>query len=144
PSPDEISEQSLTDARLLLDKDGHDLHEALRVIDWATQDSFWKANVTSITKLRKHYDTLRLKAEEDQDPRWRHLRSVESIPDDEIDPDDVLGPDTWSCPAPPREIDEGPTAARREWYRRAAEDHRQDRLREARAVISRQQNRDTA
>lgn len=140
--PEEISQQWLTDARLMLDKDERTLDEVLRVIDWCAQDKFWRSNVLSVTKLREKYDQLRLKASDD--PNWRHLRSVDSIPDDELDPDDILGLDTWSTPAPPREIDEGPVDARREWHRQTAADHKRDRLADARAAIARQQSRDSA
>ncbi|MDX3662379.1 hypothetical protein PV646_34175 [Streptomyces sp. ID05-26A] len=137
-----VTEKWLTDARLLLDRDGRDLDEALRLIDWATQDPFWRTNILSMPKFRKQYDQLRLKAA--QDPNWRHLRAVDSIPDDELNPDDVLGLDTWTAPAPPREIDEGPPEQRRAWYRQAADAHKQERLSQARAAIARQQSRGTA
>ncbi len=32
------------------------------VIHWSTQDIFWKQNIRSVTKLRKHFDTLLIKA----------------------------------------------------------------------------------
>ncbi|XVV05816.1 hypothetical protein ACQPW3_10670 [Actinosynnema sp. CA-248983] len=140
--PEEISQQWLTDARLMLDKDGRDLGEALRVIDWSAQDKFWRRVVLSAGKLREKYDQLRLRASDD--PRWRHLRAVEDILDDELDPDDILGPDPWRPDAPPREIDEGPEDVRREWYRQAQQDHQRTRLAEARAAIARQQSRGTA
>ncbi|MFY2788488.1 hypothetical protein [Rhodococcus sp. MALMAid1271] len=54
-----------TEARLLLDKDGRDLDRALRLIDWATADSFWKSNILSMPKFREKYDQLRLKANEE-------------------------------------------------------------------------------
>lgn len=49
-----------TEARLMLDKDKRDPHEIRAVIDWATQDSFWRANVLSVPTLREKYDRLRL------------------------------------------------------------------------------------
>ena len=49
------------EARLLLDSDGRDLTQALRVIDWCQQDSFWKSNVLSMPKFREKYDQLRLR-----------------------------------------------------------------------------------
>lgn len=49
-----------TSARLLLDKDGVSLDEALAVLEWSQANDFWKANIQSIPKLREKYDTLRL------------------------------------------------------------------------------------
>ena len=47
-------------ARLLLERDGRPHDEALRVIAWATNDSFWQSNILSIRKLRKQYTRLLL------------------------------------------------------------------------------------
>lgn len=60
-----ISDRWRTEARLLLDRDQRPLENALRLIDWATADSFWKANILSIPKFREKYDQLRLKANEE-------------------------------------------------------------------------------
>lgn len=49
-----------TDARLMLDRDKRDPSEIRSVIDWATADSFWRANIHSVPKLREKYDQLRL------------------------------------------------------------------------------------
>lgn len=59
-----------TEARLLLDRDGRDLDQALWLIDWATDHDFWSANIHSIPKFRKQYDRLRMQAER------RPLRAV--------------------------------------------------------------------
>jgi hypothetical protein len=50
------------EARLLLDSDGRTVEQVTKAIDWCQSDSFWRANVRSMPKLRKQYDTLRLKA----------------------------------------------------------------------------------
>ncbi len=47
-------------ARLMLDNDERDLDEVHRLIDWATADDFWRANVLSAATLRRQYDKLRL------------------------------------------------------------------------------------
>lgn len=60
-----VSERWRTEARLLLDRDERPLENALRLIDWATADSFWKANILSMPKFREKYDQLRLKANEE-------------------------------------------------------------------------------
>jgi hypothetical protein len=71
------------------------------------------------------------------------LRPVEAIPDDEINPDAVLGPDSWSPPTPPLEVDEGPVDRRRDWFRQQAEARRLERIEQARAVLARRQSRGT-
>lgn len=63
--PPTITDAWRTAARLLLDKDGRDLDKALNLIDWATRDEFWMANVQSMGKFRQQYDTLRLRAIQD-------------------------------------------------------------------------------
>lgn len=55
-----VTDRWKTEARLLLDRDKRDPAEIRAVIDWATQDSFWRANVLSVPKLREKYDQLRL------------------------------------------------------------------------------------
>lgn len=50
------------EARLLLDRDGRTVDQVLKAIDWCQADPFWRANIRSLPKLRKQYDTLRLKA----------------------------------------------------------------------------------
>lgn len=49
-----------TEARLLLDRDRKDPAEIRSVIDWATSDPFWRANILSVPKFRSKYDQLRL------------------------------------------------------------------------------------
>ena len=60
--PPTITDAWRRDARLLLDKDGRELDKALRLIDWCQDDSFWRANIQSMSTFRRQYDTLRLKA----------------------------------------------------------------------------------
>jgi hypothetical protein len=55
-----VTDRWRADARLLLDKDDRDPAEVRAVIDWSTQDQFWRANVLSVPKLRAKYDQLRL------------------------------------------------------------------------------------
>ena len=62
-----------TDARLLLDRDlaqePDRLALVLAVLDWATDDPFWRSNILSIPKFRKQFDQLRLKRREEADRR---------------------------------------------------------------------------
>jgi hypothetical protein len=75
-----ISERWRTEARLLLDRDKRPPEEVRAVITWATSDTFWKANILSIPKLREKYDQLRLAMEREQpeeegDPDKEYLRT---------------------------------------------------------------------
>jgi DNA-binding transcriptional ArsR family regulator len=58
-----ITAKWLTDARLLLDKDGRTVEQVIRAIDWCQNDAFWRANIRSMPTLREKYDTLRLQAQ---------------------------------------------------------------------------------
>lgn len=46
--------------------DKRDIEEVRRVIEWCQSDSFWKTNILSPKSLRKHYDRLALKMQEDK------------------------------------------------------------------------------
>jgi HNH endonuclease len=64
-----ISDQWLTDMDRLLridgpDGNGREPDKVERMIRWSQADSFWKANVRSPRALRKHYDPMRLQANE--------------------------------------------------------------------------------
>lgn len=76
-----ITEKWRTEARLLLDRDQRDPSEIRSVIDWAASDSFWKANVLSVPKLREKYDQLRLAMQRQRpsvtsdDPHKAHMEN---------------------------------------------------------------------
>lgn len=57
------------EARLLMDKDGRTFEQILAAIAWCQNDSFWRANVLSMPKLRQQYDQLRLAAQRNQPTR---------------------------------------------------------------------------
>lgn len=59
-----ITDRWRTEARLLIDRDGRDLNEALNLIDWCQQDQFWRSNILGMPKFRQQYDQLRLKSEQ--------------------------------------------------------------------------------
>jgi hypothetical protein len=76
-----ISKQWRDEARRLLDIDKRPLDKALALIDWATADAFWRANVRSMPKFRKQYDQLRHRANEEWQKRnssrvqdWQDLK----------------------------------------------------------------------
>lgn len=50
-------------ARLLLDRDGVSMAEALRVMRWSQSDAFWRSNVLSMPTFREKFDQLRLKSQ---------------------------------------------------------------------------------
>jgi len=68
-------------ARLLIDRDQRSVEDIVRVIDWATTDPFWRANVLGMPKLREKFDQLWVKARAGQavqaeDPAPRSLRDT--------------------------------------------------------------------
>lgn len=59
-----VSKAWVTEADRLLRIDQRPFDEAMRVLRWSQADSFWRQNVLSVDKLRKHYDRLRLRMAE--------------------------------------------------------------------------------
>jgi len=56
------------DMRKLIEIDQVDKHLAKQVIDWVTQDSFWRTNVLSAKKLRDKFVELAIKMNADKKP----------------------------------------------------------------------------
>ncbi|SMQ75894.1 phage replication protein O [Bacillus sp. OV166] len=54
------------DFRKLIENDGVDKHLAKAVMDWVTQDAFWKTNVLSAKKLREKFSELAIKMKNSQ------------------------------------------------------------------------------
>jgi hypothetical protein len=50
-------------ARLLLERDGRTLEQALWLVDWCQEDHFWRSNVLSMPKFRDKFDQMRLQAD---------------------------------------------------------------------------------
>jgi hypothetical protein len=61
-----ITQEWLTEARLLMDKDKRTEAQVHKAIDWCQDSTFWRSNVMSMPTLREKYDQLRLKAEEER------------------------------------------------------------------------------
>jgi hypothetical protein len=61
--PDPLGDRWRTDMRRLVADRGGDWEEVARVIRWCQDDSFWRCNVLSPSKLRKQFTQLRLKAD---------------------------------------------------------------------------------
>ena len=55
--------------------DGRSAEEVKRVIDWSQQDDFWKQNIRSTTKLRKHYAQLCMKMNTDKN--FQYSKGIE-------------------------------------------------------------------
>lgn len=59
-----IGKEWHTSARLMMDKDGRTEQQIHRAIDWCQDDPFWRGNILCMSSLRKKYDQLRLKAQQ--------------------------------------------------------------------------------
>lgn len=57
-----ITQRWLDDIRRMIDLDGIDPADVMTAIRWSQKHHFWRANVQSPEKLRKHYDAMRLQA----------------------------------------------------------------------------------
>lgn len=51
------------DVRLMVEQDGRTLEQIEAAVRWSQQDSFWRANVLSMGKLREKWDQMRLQAQ---------------------------------------------------------------------------------
>lgn len=61
-----ITQDWLTEARLLMDKDGRTEVQIHKAIDWCQTNTFWRKNVMSMPTLRDKYDRLRMEAEDER------------------------------------------------------------------------------
>jgi len=59
--PDDLTNWA-TEADRMIRLDKRDPREAAHLITWAQNDSFWRANILSMGKFRKQYDTLKRQA----------------------------------------------------------------------------------
>lgn len=62
--------------RLMLDLDERTPQNVRNAIDWCQKDEFWRANIMSMSKLRKQYDTLRLQAMRGSSPSQSSNRDI--------------------------------------------------------------------
>ncbi len=67
--------------RLIHERDKREWTEIGEMILYATQDDFWKANILSPDKLRKHFDLLEAQRERDSKPRKKQVFQRETLPD---------------------------------------------------------------
>ncbi|GEM_PF-5225957 len=69
--PPSISQEWRRQARLLLDKDGVPLDQAVKVLTWAANDPFWASNILSMPKFRKQFRQLEAKMASSSSPARR-------------------------------------------------------------------------
>ena len=62
--PPTITQRWRDQARLLLDRDKRPLLEALSVLEWSQDDSFWNTNIHSMPTFREKYDKLRMQTQQ--------------------------------------------------------------------------------
>lgn len=107
-------------ARLLLDRDGYGPEQVAWIIDWATNDEFWRPNIRSMSKLREKFEQLKAQAQ----------RNQPQVPGPEtaIDPDKILGADYWSPGTPPDDLD---LAGQLAWAKEQRALHQEERREEA-------------
>lgn len=59
------------DFRLMAERDKRTVEQITYLIDWCQQDSFWKGNILSPSKLRKQYDQLVIKIKSESTKRQK-------------------------------------------------------------------------
>ncbi|MEE8669264.1 MAG: replication protein [Heyndrickxia coagulans] len=72
------------DFRKLIELDGVDKRLAKDVMDWVTQDPFWRTNVLSATKLRQKFGELAIKMQAQKQPPQQKIRRQADPRDKEI------------------------------------------------------------
>ena len=72
------------DMRKLIEIDKVDKHLAKEVMDWVTQDSFWKTNVLSAKKLREKFMELAIKMNAEKKPKPLKQKPLHDPRDKEI------------------------------------------------------------
>jgi chlorite dismutase len=52
------------DVRLMMERDNRTEEQISYLMDWVQNDSFWKTNILSVSKLREKYDQLVMRVKE--------------------------------------------------------------------------------
>jgi len=60
-----VTESWIKEIRLMIERDGRTVEQIRYIIDWCQDDSFWRSNILSPSKLRAKFDQLRLNAEKE-------------------------------------------------------------------------------
>lgn len=66
------------DIRLMIEKDNRTEEQIKYLIDWCQQDTFWKTNILSPSKLRKQYDQLVLKCKQEHNRKKKPYKNSPS------------------------------------------------------------------
>lgn len=53
------------DVRLMMERDNRTEEQIIYLMDWCQNDSFWKSNILSVSKLREKFDQLVIRVKED-------------------------------------------------------------------------------
>ena len=77
-----VTESWVKEIRLMIERDGRTVEQIRYIIDWCQDDSFWRSNILSPSKLRAKFDQLRLNAEKG---------NTRKIPQGEMFLNDFLG-----------------------------------------------------
>jgi hypothetical protein len=64
-------EKWASEIRIMREQDKRTEEQIRYLIEWSQQDSFWKSNILSPAKLRKHFDTLVMRVKEDISRQYR-------------------------------------------------------------------------
>ncbi|WP_404469397.1 DNA replication protein DnaD [Sutcliffiella horikoshii] len=65
------------DFRLMMERDNRTEEQIVYLIDWCQQNSFWKANILSPSKLRKQFDQLVLKIQAEK--QIKHIKNPQQF-----------------------------------------------------------------
>lgn len=63
------------EVRLMVERDKRTEAEIIYLMDWVQNDSFWKTNILSVSKLREKFDQLVIKVKEDISKRNNQVNS---------------------------------------------------------------------
>lgn len=122
------TKKNIDAARLLLDRDGYTEHQIAWMINWSTNHEFWRGNIRSMSKLREKFDELKAQATRDTGTVIAHVTQ-------ELDPDQILGPDYKMPPDPPEGLTMQEEMAFKQQWR---EQRKTERLEEARRKVNQQ------
>jgi hypothetical protein len=70
------------------------------------------------------------------DKRWQDYDEP-SVTGGDVDPNEILGPDYWTPPVPPREVDDGPPHLRAEWFKAREQERKLERIETAKLTLAR-------
>lgn len=93
-----ITKQWINDIRLTIEVDGRTPAQMEYIIDWCQNDSFWRTNILSPSKLRAKFDQLRLNADKD------NKKNAPTIQPSRFDASELANPKAVAMPNSIREL----------------------------------------